>query len=112
MCVKAASERGKANAAKNQYPHRLGSGGYKTAVRKWAKDPKAQLPGSSSGSSLSFEDDNRAYDWFKARAKWDDRIGDWFFPDEATQLTYERAVHLLKIFVTKLFTNLNCLPTV
>ena len=67
ICVfKAASEREKANATKNQYPHRLGSGGYKTAKAKWSTD-KTPLPSSSDSSGLSQDEIDRAYWWYLAR---------------------------------------------
>ena len=93
LCIKVRSEQGKAAAAKNQYPHRMGSGGYKTAKKKWSKD-NSPLPSSSSdGFGLSQADLDRAYYWYKARTKVHPETGEEYFPDEATRLAFDRLVH-------------------
>jgi hypothetical protein len=91
LCVKAKSEQGRAAASKNLYPHRLGSGGYKTATMKWKKN-KDVLPSTSNSSGLSEEENNRAYNWFMARTKKDAERG-IYFPDEATRMAFQRMVH-------------------
>lgn len=68
--LQAASERGRAAARKNQHPHRLGSGGYKSAERKWAADEKVYSSASSSG--VSREDNERAFRFLAAHSKPDE----------------------------------------
>ena len=93
MRVKAKSQKGKVVAAKNQYPHRMGSGGYKTAKAKWSVD-KPSLPSSSTdGSGLSQDGGDRAYDWYMGRTCVHPETGERYFPDETTRLAFERLVH-------------------
>ena len=95
MCVKAKGDQGKAAAAKNQYPHRMGSGGYKTAKPKWSNE-SISLPSSSSDvSALSQDSRDRANDWFRARTVVHPETGERYFPDESTRLAYDRLVRTL-----------------
>ena len=92
---KAASERGRTNAAKNRYPHRLGSGGYKNVKAKWRTD-KTPLPSSSSGSGLSQDEIDRAYWWYLARTSVHPVTGERYYLDEATQHAFDRLVNLFQ----------------
>ena len=50
------------------YPHRLGSGGYASARKKWGKDVVI-APSEPSGTPISADLDSRSRDWMLARAK-------------------------------------------
>jgi hypothetical protein len=54
-------------ASKNKHPHRLRSGGYKSAKKKWSKDMRAYSSPDSSG--VSQEDCPRAFRFLAGRSK-------------------------------------------
>jgi hypothetical protein len=54
-------------ASKNKHPHRLGSGSYKSAEKKWSKDMRVYSSSVSSG--ISREDFPRAFRFLAGRSK-------------------------------------------
>jgi hypothetical protein len=61
------SARGTAADSKNKHPHKLRSGGYKSAEKKWSKDMKVYSSADSSG--ISREDCPRAFRFLAGRSK-------------------------------------------
>lgn len=87
--LQAASQRGRAAAAQNLHPHRLGSGGYKSAEPTWKEDEVIYSASSSSG--ISSADCPRGYRFLRSRAKKNEE-GKLFVEGEATQAVHNRLV--------------------
>jgi hypothetical protein len=64
--LKASSERGKKAAVQNKNPHKLGSGGYKSAKPSWDKDELIYSVSSSMG--ISYSEYPRAWRFLRGRA--------------------------------------------
>ena len=89
----AISEEHKLLQARNEHPHRLGTGGYIGKATKWAEEDEAAR---RSGTPLPFADleDGRARNWERARGK-HNPDGTVTFPNEADAVVYRQLVSSL-----------------
>ena len=71
------STRAKTNAAKKKYHHKLGTGGYATAMPKWDKIEEALLGKGIILEPIREEWELRARNWFLGHgSEYDDKTGD------------------------------------
>jgi hypothetical protein len=90
-----------AAASKNKHPHRLGSGGYKSAEKKWSKDMRVYSSPDSSG--ISREDCPRAFRFLAERSKHNEEGKLVPYSDVDQELLRLVVIHFLYIYFIQFF---------